>query len=47
MITGEGNTIMEVKASALNSIEIIKTFSPEYIPAALKGDYEIVWKLDV
>lgn len=47
MITGEGNTVREAKESALNSIEIIKTFGPEYIPEVLKGDYEIVWKLDV
>ena len=47
MITGEGNTVQEAKASALNSIEIIKTFAPEHIPAILKGDYEIIWKLDV
>ena len=47
MITGEGNTVREAKESALNSIEIIKAFGPEYIPEVLKGDYEIVWKLDV
>lgn len=47
MITGEGDTVQEVKAAILNSIEIIKTFSQEHIPVALKGDYEIVWKLDV
>jgi len=44
MITEEGNTVQEAKASALNSIEIIKTFEPKHIPAALKGDYAIVWK---
>jgi len=45
MITGEGNTVQETKASALNSNKIIKTFAPEQFPATLKGDYEIVWKL--
>jgi len=45
MITGEGNTVQEAKASALNSDKIIKTFAPEQFPATLKGDYEIVWKL--
>lgn len=47
MITGIGDTIQEAKMSALNCIDIIKTFSPDNIPAALKGDYEIVWKFDV
>ena len=44
MITGEGNTVQEAKASALNSIEIIKTFAPEHIPATLKGKFKIIWK---
>ena len=47
MITGEGNTVQEAKASALNSDKIIKTFAPEQFPATLQGDYEIVWKLAV
>ncbi len=47
MITGIGDTIQEAKMSALNCIDIIKTFSLDNIPTALKGDYEIVWKFDV
>jgi hypothetical protein len=47
MITGVGNTVQEAKASVLECIELIKTFPPKNIPAILKGEYEIVWKLDV
>lgn len=47
MITGEGETVQEAKASILGAIEIIKTFAPEFIPEILFGEYEIVWKLDV
>ena len=46
-IYGIGDTIQEAKMSALNCIDIIKTFSPDNILTALKGDYEIVWKFDV
>jgi len=47
MITGKGDTVQEAKAEVLNSIEVIKSFAPEHVPDALKGEYEIVWKLDV
>jgi hypothetical protein len=46
-ITGGGETIEEVKQSVLECIEIIKSFDARNIPAALKGEYEIVWKFDV
>ncbi|MCE7068470.1 type II toxin-antitoxin system HicB family antitoxin [Dyadobacter sp. CY326] len=46
-INGGGETIKEVKESILECIEIIKTFDEKNIPAALKGEYEIEWKLDV
>lgn len=46
-INGGGETIEEVKKSVLECIEIIKTFDDRNIPAALKGEYEIEWKLDV
>ncbi|TLV02783.1 helix-turn-helix domain-containing protein [Dyadobacter luticola] len=46
-IYGGGNTIEEVKNSVLECIEIVKTFDSKNIPAALKGEYEIEWKLDV
>ncbi|GGB84566.1 type II toxin-antitoxin system HicB family antitoxin [Dyadobacter sediminis] len=47
MITGAGDTVQEAKASVLECIELIKTFPAKNIPAVLKGEYEIVWKLDV
>jgi hypothetical protein len=46
-INGGGETIEEVKQSVLECIEIIKTFDDKNIPAALKGEYELVWKFDV
>ncbi|WP_026632917.1 transcriptional regulator [Dyadobacter alkalitolerans] len=47
MLNGGGETIDEVKKSVLECIEIIKSFDDRNIPAALKGEYEIVWKFDV
>ncbi|KAA0993618.1 type II toxin-antitoxin system HicB family antitoxin [Dyadobacter aurulentus] len=46
-ISGGGETIEEVKKSILECIEIVKGFDDRNIPAALKGEYEIEWKLDV
>ncbi|NIJ54268.1 type II toxin-antitoxin system HicB family antitoxin [Dyadobacter arcticus] len=46
-INGGGETIEEVKQSILECIEIVKSFDDKNIPAALKGEYELVWKLDV
>ena len=39
--------VSKLRAAILSSIEIIKSFTPEHIPAALKGEFEIIWKLDV
>ncbi len=46
-IYGMGDTVEEVKQSVLECIEIVKSFDDKNIPAALKGEYEIVWKFDV
>ncbi|MCF0052007.1 type II toxin-antitoxin system HicB family antitoxin [Dyadobacter sp. LJ53] len=46
-LNGGGETIEDVKKSLLECIEIVKTFDDKNIPAALKGEYEIEWKLDV
>ena len=46
-INGGGETIEDVKKSVLECIEIIKTFDDKNIPAALKGEYDIEWQLDV
>ncbi|WP_031527082.1 hypothetical protein [Dyadobacter crusticola] len=46
-INGGGATIEEVKKSVYECIDIIKSFDDKNIPAALKGEYEIEWKLDV
>jgi hypothetical protein len=46
-IYGAGDSIEEVKQSVLDCIEIVKSFDDKNIPAALKGEYELVWKLDV
>ncbi|MCE7060135.1 type II toxin-antitoxin system HicB family antitoxin [Dyadobacter sp. CY343] len=46
-IYGGGDTIEEVKQSILECIEIVKSFDDKNIPSALKGEYELVWKLDV
>ncbi len=46
-IYGMGDTVEEVKQSVLECIEIVKSFDDKNIPAALKGEYEIIWKFDV
>jgi predicted RNase H-like HicB family nuclease len=47
-IYGEGDTVGEAKQSILDAIDIIKEeFTPENIPAILKGDYEIIYHFDV
>ncbi|MGN5955682.1 hypothetical protein ACP6L2_13810 [Sphingobacterium lactis] len=43
-IYGGGDTVEETKQSILEAIEIYKNeFTPENIPAILKGEYEIVY----
>jgi hypothetical protein len=46
-IYGMGATVAEVKKSILDCIDNVKSFDDKNIPAALKGEYEIVWKFDV
>ncbi|WP_439556846.1 type II toxin-antitoxin system HicB family antitoxin [Dyadobacter sp.] len=46
-INGGGATIEDVKKSVFECIEIVKGFDDKNIPSALKGEYEIEWKLDV
>lgn len=45
-IYGAGDTVQECKQSILDAIETVKTFEDNQIPAALKGDYELVYKFD-
>ncbi|HHU25355.1 MAG TPA: type II toxin-antitoxin system HicB family antitoxin [Bacteroidales bacterium] len=45
-IYGAGDTVEECKQSILDAIETIKTFDNDQIPAALKGDYNLVYKFD-
>lgn len=42
-----GDTVDEVKQSVLDSIETILEFNEANIPAALKGEYQIVYKFDM
>ncbi|QRQ99970.1 helix-turn-helix domain-containing protein [Dyadobacter sandarakinus] len=46
-INGAGATVEEVKQSVLETIELLQTFDDKNIPAALKGEYQIIWKFDV
>jgi predicted RNase H-like HicB family nuclease len=46
-IVGAGDTIAEAKKSILECIEIVKEFPKDQVPEALKGDYEIIYKMDV
>ena len=47
-IYGEGDTVEKTKQSILDAISIIKEeFTPENIPAILKGEYEILYHFDV
>jgi predicted RNase H-like HicB family nuclease len=46
-IYGVGDTVDDVKQNVLECIQIVKSFDDKNIPAALKGEYEIVWKFDV
>nr|WP_295922485.1 helix-turn-helix transcriptional regulator [uncultured Dyadobacter sp.] len=46
-IYGIGDTVEDVKRNVLECIDIVKSFDDHNIPAALKGDYEIIWKFDV
>ncbi|MET7259254.1 helix-turn-helix domain-containing protein [Dyadobacter fermentans] len=46
-IYGIGDTVQDVKKNVFECIEIVKSFDDKNIPAALKGEYEIVWKFDV
>ncbi|HLT88553.1 hypothetical protein BC792_1355 [Sphingobacterium allocomposti] len=47
-IYGGGDTVEEAKRSILDAIQIIKDeFTPDNVPAILKGDYEIVYRFDI
>lgn len=47
-VYGGGDTVEEAKQSAVEGIRLLKKYNtPENIPKALKGDYEIVYKFDV
>ncbi|MHA4740905.1 type II toxin-antitoxin system HicB family antitoxin [Dyadobacter sp. MSC1_007] len=46
-VYGMGDTVADVKKSVFECIDIVKSFDEKNIPAALKGEYEIVWKFDV
>jgi len=47
-IYGAGETIDAVKADVLQAIDTIKREYPaEEVPAPLRGEYEIEWKIDV
>ena len=47
-IYAAGNSVEEVKADTIEAIRLIKSNLPEERwPEEIKGDYEIVWKLDV
>ena len=47
-IYGGGDTVEKAKQSVLDAIQLIKEeFTPENIPAILKGEYEIVYHFDV
>jgi predicted RNase H-like HicB family nuclease len=47
-IYGAGNSVKEVKQSILDAIRLTKEHNTDAnIPQILKGDYEIVYKLDV
>ncbi|HEX5151854.1 MAG TPA: hypothetical protein VFW07_10415 [Parafilimonas sp.] len=46
-VYGMGDTVEEAKQSALEGMELLKKYNePENIPDILKGDYEVVFKLD-
>ncbi len=46
-IYGGGGTVEEAKHSILEAIQIIKGFTPENIPAVLKGEYKVVYRFDI
>jgi predicted RNase H-like HicB family nuclease len=47
-IWGEGFTVAEAKQSFLDAIELTKEHNAEeHIPDIIKGEYQIVWKMDV
>ena len=46
-ICAGGATIAAVKESVFECIEIVKSFDDKNVPAALKGEYEIVWKFEI
>jgi predicted RNase H-like HicB family nuclease len=46
-IYGMGDTVQEAKESALKGLKLfVENNEPKNIPAALKGEYEIVFKYD-
>lgn len=47
-VWGGGNSVAEARQSILEAIQLIKEYNKEEnIPAVLKGEYQIVWKMDV
>ncbi|WP_138476762.1 type II toxin-antitoxin system HicB family antitoxin [Dyadobacter bucti] len=47
-IWGGGNSVAEARQSILDAIQLIKEYNKdENIPAVLKEEYQIVWKMDV
>lgn len=46
-IYGAGNTVSEAKDSIVKSIELLRKYNGDKVPAILKGDYTLVFKFDV
>lgn len=47
-VYGGGDTVAETKQSIEDAIRLLKQYNtPENIPPALKGDYELVYKYDM
>lgn len=46
-VYGGGETVAEAKQSIVEAIQLLKEFNQEEnVPAALKGEYELVYKFD-
>jgi predicted RNase H-like HicB family nuclease len=41
-----GDTVTELKKSVVESIELLKKYNGDKVPAILKGDYELIYKFD-
>lgn len=47
-VYGGGNTVSEAKKSILEAIDLLKKYnSEENIPAILKGEYRVIYQMDV